>query len=488
MNYSLGFWFFARLTGLSYFFAFLSLYFQIPGLIGTDGISPAQAMLSEGWKAFGPGAPWMIPSLAWLSGATNSSLHLIAMVGLLSSLALTFGLLRPISATLSWLCWLSFVNIGQDFLSFQWDNLLLETGFLLIFLEKPGLFRRPAGSDAPPRLLRWALWFLLARLMFSSGLVKLLSGDPSWTTLSAMTYHFETQPIPNPLAWFLHQLPHPLLKLSTIFTFVIELLLPFALLLPQPKARLAASLGFLSLMILIALTGNYAYFNLLTAALCLPLIENRYWPLFPQLEKISSLSIPNRWRHISFLAVTLQLSLALPMLLATTGLLPRLAVPIFNNWERFFSPWHLTSGYGLFAVMTTRRPELTLEHSSDGIQWQPIVFKYKVGPPDRLPPQIAPFQPRLDWQMWFAALSAERGQLPGWFTPFLKKLQEGDPAIWNLLPLQPHSSKNAYLRLRLDQYRFTTPAERASTGNWWHITPGPVLLVLSPEGGKSVGR
>jgi hypothetical protein len=131
--------------------------------------------------------------------------------------------------------------------------------------------------------------------------------------------------------------------------------------------------------------------------------------------------------------------------------------------------------------MTTRRPELTLERSSNGLEWQPILFSYKAGPADRLPPQIAPFQPRLDWQMWFAALSAERGQLPGWFTPFLKKLQKGDAEVWNLLPSQPHSSGNDYLRLRLDQYHFTTPSERSSTGNWWRITPGPVLLVLTPE-------
>jgi hypothetical protein len=317
--------------------------------------------------------------------------------------------------------------------------------------------------------------------MFSSGIVKILSGDPTWADLSAMTYHFETQPIPNPLAWFIHQLPQPLLKLSTIFTFVIELLLPFALLSPQPKVRLTASLGFFSLMIFIALTGNYAYFNLLTAALCLTLIENRYWPNFLQLERIPLPWTPVPWRHLGSIAAAIQLSLSFPMLLATTGLIPRVAVPIFNSWERIFAPWHLTSSYGLFAVMTTRRPELTLERGSNGLDWQPILFSYKAGPPDRLPPQIAPFQPRLDWQMWFAALSAERGQLPGWFTPFLKKLQKGDPDIWNLLPSQPHSSKNDYLRLRLDQYHFTTPSERSSTGNWWRITPGPVLLVLPPE-------
>jgi len=481
MNYSIGLWFLARLTGLSYFFALLSLYFQIPGLIGTDGILPAEAMISEGWKAFGPGAPWMIPSLAWLFGATNSSLHLIALAGLLFSALLTFGLFRPVSAALSWLCWLSFVNVGQDFLSFQWDTLLLEVGFLVIFLEKPGLRPRLPGLDIPPLLIRFALTFLLFRLMFSSGIVKILSGDPTWTDLSAMTYHFETQPIPNPLAWFIHQLPHPLLKLSTIFTFVIELLLPFTLLFPQPKVRLTASFGFLSLMLLICLTGNYAFFNLLTIGLCLALIENRYWPNFLQLERIPLPWTPVPWRHLGSMAAAIQLSLSFPMLLATTGLIPRIAVPIFNSWERIFAPWHLTSGYGLFAVMTTRRPELTLERSSNGLDWQPILFSYKAGPPDRLPPQIAPFQPRLDWQMWFAALSAERGQLLGWFTPFLKKLQKGEPEVWNLLPPQPHSSRIDYLRLRLDQYHFTTPSERSSTGNWWRITPGPVLLVLPPE-------
>jgi len=293
-----------------------------------------------------------------------------------------------------------------------------------------------------------------------------------------MTYHFETQPIPNPLAWFIHQLPHPLLHLSTIFTFVIELLLPFALLFPQPKVRLTASFGFLSLMLLIALTGNYAFFNLLTLALCLPLIHNRFYPSFLRPKTIPLPLIPAPWRHLASLAALLQLSLALPTLFTTAGLLSRSTTA---PWQNSIAPWHLTSGYGLFAVMTTRRPELTLERSSDGLEWQPILFSYKAGPPDRLPPQIAPFQLRLDWQMWFAALSAERGQLPVWFNPFLKKLHTGDPAVWNLLPPQTHSSQNDYLRLRLDQYHFTTLAEKSSTGNWWRITPGPVLLVLTPE-------
>jgi len=482
MNYSIGLWFITRLTGLSYFFALFSLYFQIPGLIGPNGILPAHELLFRANQLLSPEtALWALPSLGWIFGTSNFTLHLIALLGIVASLLLLTGFLRPFGAILSWICWLSFVNIGQDFLSFQWDTLLLEVGFLVIFLEKPGIRPRSPGLDIPPLLIRLALTFLLFRLMFSSGIVKILSGDPTWADLSAMTYHFETQPIPNPLAWFIHQLPHPLLKLSTLFTFVIELLLPFTLLFPQPKVRLTASLGFLSLMLLIAVTGNYAFFNLLTIGLCLALIENRYYPSWLQPKTIPLPYTPVPWRHLSSLAALLQLSLAVLTLFLTLGLFPRPGSSLFTQWERTFAPWHLTSSYGLFAVMTTRRPELTLERSSDGIQWQPIVFKYKAGPPDRLPPQIAPFQPRLDWQMWFAALSAERGQLPGWFTPFLEKLHAGKPEVWNLLPSQPHSSKNDYLRLRLDQYRFTNPSERSSTGNWWRVTPGPVLLVLPPE-------
>jgi hypothetical protein len=479
MNYSLGFWIFARITGLAYLCAFLSLLPQIPGLLGPNGILPAENLLTRVTEFIGPDfAPLSLPTLTWFFGSSDLSLRLIALLGIAGALALTAGLLRPLSAILPWLCWLSFVNIGQDFLSFQWDTLLLEVGFLLIFLEKPGIRPRPPGLDIPPLLIRLALTFLLARLIFSSGIVKLLSGDPTWSDLSAMTYHFETQPIPNPLSWFIHQLPHPLLNLSTIFTFVIELLLPFALLFPQTKVRLTASLGFLSLMLLIALTGNYAFFNLLTIALCLTLIDNRFFPtsLLPKTVPLPWTPVP--WRHLASLAALLQLSLAIPILLSTLQLLPRAS---HSTWQNSFAPWHLTSGYGLFAVMTTRRPELTIERSSNGIQWQPIQFSYKAGPADHLPPQIAPFQPRLDWQMWFAALSAERGQLPGWFTPFLKKLQKGDAEVWNLLPSQPHSSGKDYLRLRLDQYNFTTPSERSSTGNWWRITPGPVLLVLTPE-------
>jgi hypothetical protein len=299
-----------------------------------------------------------------------------------------------------------------------------------------------------------------------------------------MSYHFFTQPIPNPLSWLAHQLPGS--SLATLATLILELLIPFAVLIPHPRARLVAGLSFLTLMALIALTGNYAYFNLLTAALSLTLIDNRYWPRFLHPKKIPLPSSPIPWRHLGSLAAALQLSLAFPVLLATAGLAPRLSLPLLGSLEKTFAPWHLTSGYGLFAVMTVRRPELTLEHSSNGTDWQPLLFRYKAGPPDRLPPQIAPFQPRLDWQMWFAALSAERGQLPGWFAQFIKQLRAGSPAVTNLLaPGQPILTPQTYLRIRLDQYRFTTPAEQSATGHWWHITPGPVLLVLSPEESKS---
>jgi len=227
MNYSLGFWFFARLTGLSYFFAFFSLLAQIPGLYGSDGILPAQNLLTRASETLGPtSAFFALPSLAWLFGASNHTLQLLAIAGLISSTLLTLGLVRPVSAALAWLCWLSFVNIGQDFLSFQWDTLLLEAGFLVIFLEKPGLPPRQPAADTPPTVLRWAAWFLVFRLMLSSGLVKLLSGDRTWSDLSAMSYHFFTQPIPNPLSWFAHQLPGS--SLATLATLLIELLVPFS--------------------------------------------------------------------------------------------------------------------------------------------------------------------------------------------------------------------------------------------------------------------
>ena len=168
---------------------------------------------------------------------------LFRSAGLIFSTLLTFGLLRPLSAAATWLCWLSFVNVGQDFLSFQWDTLLLETGFLVIFLEKPGLLPRHPATDAPPALLRLAIWFLIFRLMLSSGLVKLLSGDPTWADLSAMSYHFFTQPIPNPLSWFAHQMPGS--SLVTLNTLILELLVPFVILIPHPKPRLVAALLFL---------------------------------------------------------------------------------------------------------------------------------------------------------------------------------------------------------------------------------------------------
>lgn len=478
MKSTIGFWFFARLLGVCYFFAFLSLLPQLPGLLGPNGILPAQSFLAQVTPALAPSfAPLHLPSLAWLIGTSDFALQLLAIVGLLSSLLLACGLLRPLSAALSWLCWLSLVNLGQDFLSFQWDTLLLEAGFLCIFLEKPGLRFRSPGQDSFPLLLRLALFFLIFRLMISSGAVKILSADPTWSDLSALTYHFQTQPIPNLPAWFFQQLPPLALRLATLLALLIELLFPFAILAPAP-ARLIAALSFLSLQLLIAFTGNYAFFNLLTLALTLPLIADRFWPASMRRHHLPAPITPVPWRHFASFAALLQLSLSVPVLFFTLHLLPR---SFGSSWQESFAPWHLTSSYGLFAVMTTRRPEITIEQSADGQIWQPILFSYKAGPADRMPPQIAPLQPRLDWQMWFAALSAERGQLPGWCRPFLQKLQQGDPRVWRLLGSKSTPPPSPlYLRLRLDQYRFTTFTERASSGNWWHIEEGPILLVLSP--------
>ncbi|MBV8141024.1 MAG: lipase maturation factor family protein [Verrucomicrobia bacterium] len=455
---------FLRLLGLIYLIAFWSFWSQVDGLIGAQGILPVAPWLNELRNRFGPEAYRLLPTLCWFN-AGDSFLHLLCAAGIVLSLLLILQIAPVLCLLILWALYLSLSVAGQVFMNFQWDYLLLEVGFFSILLA-PFRFipsRRYQSPVSPWAhfLLRWTLF----RLMFMSGVVKLTSGDESWWNLTALGYHYETQPLPTPLAWWAYQLPPWFQAFSTVVLFAIELGAPFLLFAPR-RIRMVGVFSLLMLQLLIALTGNYCFFNLLTAALCLLSLDDAVWPrpgrrvkLVPQLRGAvwpSTILVP-------LVAVVLTMS----GFLLWNAFFPEAEwPPLLGTSYAYLEPFRSLNGYGLFRVMTKTRPEILVEGSRDGVTWQTYEFKYKMGDPKRAPPIVAPFQPRLDWQMWFAALDDIRGE--PWFMNFLARSLEGSPSVLGLLKTNPFpDSPPRYIRARLFQYHFTNLLEKERTGAWW---------------------
>jgi len=293
----------------------------------------------------------------------------------------------------------------------------------------------------------WLFRWLIFRLMFFSGVVKWSSGDPAWRDLTALSYHYETQPLPTPLAWSLYQLPIGFQKASTILVFVVELIVPFLFFAPRRVRRRAAWIT-IAFQLLILLSGNYTFFNFLTIFLALWLFIEPDW---------SKRGVPHRAASIG-LAVFIGVVSGLLCLELFSVDLPPGGAQILHA----VSPLRIVNSYGLFAVMTTARPEIIVEGSNDGENWQAYEFRYKPGGLNRAPPIVAPHQPRLDWQMWFAALGTY--QQNRWFVGFMMRLLQGEPTVLRLLRSNPFpNAPPEYVRARLYLYHFTHSGERG----WW---------------------
>lgn len=476
-SYPLAQWLFLRLLGLAYFAAFLSLRSQVTGLIGAHGILPAQSFLQAVANEVGPERYWLFPTLAWFS-SSDAFLKLLTGVGAALSalviLDLSSGLVLPVL----WLFYLSLVTVGRIFMFFQWDALLLEAGFLSIFFAPWRLFGPSwrnllhlAAPSPPSTTVLWLLRWLLFRLTFMSGAVKLLSHDPTWRNLTALNFHYETQPLPTPIAWYMHQLPESFHEVSVAVVFFVELLVPFFIFAPR-RLRLIACGGMCLLQILIALTGNYAFFNLLTVALCLLLLDDaflrRFFPNFV-VDRLSPARQQRRYPRFhrfttGILAVFIVIvsSFRVGAHLTAGRYMPRAALEII----RWVAPLQLVNSYGLFAVMTTQRPEIMVEGSQDGGTWLEYKFKYKPGEVTRAPGWVAPHQPRLDWQMWFAALGNYQDN--PWFVNFLVRLLEGSPQVLALLGQNPFpATPPRYIRALVYDYHFTDWRTRRSSGARW---------------------
>ncbi len=272
----MGSWLFLRLLAVIHAIAFVSAWVQLDGLVGPQGVLPAADFFQAAHEQYGRTAYYAWPSLCWVFGA-GTFLHVLCAAGLVLALLLFMGIAPPLCLGLLWAGYLSFCIAGQIFFSFQWDTLLLETTLLALVLPWAAWPRwRPM---APPRVALWILWWLLFRLMFLSGAVKFSSGDPTWANLTALTYHYQTQPLPTPVAWYARQLPLWFQRACCAIMFFIELIAPFALFGPRVLRHAAAQL-IIAFMGAIALTGNYTFFNLLTVALAVTCLDDAWWSRF----------------------------------------------------------------------------------------------------------------------------------------------------------------------------------------------------------------
>ena len=451
---------FMRSLGAIYFIAFLSLEVQIIGLIGARGILPVTRFMNAVRETYSASAWLRLPTI-FLLGPGDALLKLACIAGAIAALAIVLGFARRPALVLAFVLYLSLVHVSQTFLSFQWDYLLLETGFLAIFL-----------LPVFPRV--WLFRWLLFRLMFLSGTAKLLSHDPAWRNLTALTYHYQTQPLPTRIGWYFHQFPASFQKFSCLFVFFIELVVPFLMFAPR-RVRFFAATMTISFQALIFITGNYAFFNLLAVALCLFLYDDAAFGRMHQPPARRPKPTASRRTVSAVLAAFIMLASGFQLLETFSGAIPEPAA-VALGWV---APFGVVNTYGLFAVMTTSRSEIIVEGSNDGQTWLEYGFKYKPGDLKRAPVWVQPHQPRLDWQMWFAALSSYPAQ--PWFVNFAVRLLEGSPDVLALMAKNPFpSAPPHYIRARLYDYKFTDFAERRATGAWWRRElKGEYLPVVS---------
>jgi len=480
-------WVFLRLLAVVFLIAFVSYWVQLDGLIGSNGILPA-ADLMRSVHELGPAGLWRAPTLCWF-GASDAFLHGLAAAGTLLALALLAGVAQGPALLFLWAIYLSLVVAGQTFFNFQWDILLLETAVTALFVAPWTLRPRPPFAEAPvPRGGLWLLRALLFKLMFLSGIVKLICLDATWRGLAALDYHYVTQPLPVWTSYYAHHLPQAFQKVSVAIMFAVELGVPFLIVFPR-KLRIAGAFVLVGLQGLIAGTGNYGFFNLLTVVLCVTWLDDafllRFVPeRFRAATDASTSRVRVKARRLAYTVAVLVFAYASSLTFVEEmvrtrppgriGGLPgkmldagALYVDAGEPLLTLIEPFRSISGYGLFRAMTTSRPEIVIETSGDGAAWHEVEFPYKPGDVKRRPRFVAPHQPRLDWQMWFAALSPRRAG--PWLERLMLRLLEGSPAVVGLLDDPTLRTKPPrYVRLVMYDYRFTTPQEaRDGGGAWW---------------------
>lgn len=440
---------FPQLLGIIYFFTFTPLINQILPLVGENGILPAHRFLNSLNQKMGRRCYDYLPTIFWVN-TSDRFLRGSVILGTILSPLLFFGIYPAIILPILILIHLSVVSIGQDFFMFGWEGLFLETSYNALLIT----------WTTDPNVFVWAnLNFLIFRFHFQAGVCKLLYNDPTWRSMTSLCYHYETQPLPNRLSWYLHRLPTWVHRASTGLTLILELVVPFGIFGDENLRFITFILLFL-LQFNIGLSGNYSYLTCITIVLITPLLSDNFlMPFFsvPEMQASSPFFV-----HIivSVLAVGL---FSLQIMRLVNQFYPTHRI---QNFLSHFFYYHLAGSYGIFAHMTTKRYEVIVEGSQDQTEWKEYRFWYKPSELDRQPRQIAPYQPRIDWQLWFLPFRSF-GQ-NRWFQNFLLQILNGNKEVLTLVRENPFpEAPPRYLRCKMYLYQFTTLQEKKISGQWW---------------------
>ncbi len=447
---------FLRSLGFIYFVAFLSLNRQVLALIGADGILPAklfldrvhQAMESSTFDCF-----LQLPSLFWLN-RDDAFLLACSYAGLILSILIMLGATNALLMLAQWFLYLSFVQIGQIFYGYGWESMTLEAGFLAIFLCPVSSIGPFPQHHPAPKVIFWFYRWMLFRVMFGAGMIK-IRGDECWRNLTCLVYHYETQPIPNPLSWYLHQMPVWFHQGGCLFNHFVELIVPWFYFAPR-RLRHIAGLFTIVFQTILILSGNLSFLNWLTIVIAIPCFDD---------AAFSRIGFRIRPRPGAASASRKYMLAALSLLLIWLSTEPaRNMMSSGQVMNTSFDRLYILNTYGAFGSVTRTRYEIIIEGSDDAVHWKEYEFLAKPGDPKRAPPWIAPYQSRIDWQMWFAAMSDYQNN--PWFVHFVYKLLVGDHAVLNLLKTNPFPTAPPRL-IRADLYEYHFSKDHAG-GAWWN--------------------
>lgn len=441
---------FIQLLGFIYFVAHGAFIFQMKGLFSSTGVLPIASYLQLIKRRLGSKRFYYVPTLFWIN---SKDLTLLAapIAGVVLSILLMLKICPPVILLLLLFLQLSIVSAGQVFLGFGWELFLLEITCNAFFLSL---------TPVPNPFIWMSLNVLLFRFHLQGGAVKLQSRDPNWRNLTAIAYHYQSQPIPNATAWYVHKLPLWFHKLSTAIMFIIELGIPF-LIFGNEQMRLFAFFCFVGLQLMIWGTGNFSYLNYMTVALSFILVSDTY--LRPIVGDVKPLSCTSELFQIPVAITGIILIILQLMNLWYYLIKPKRFIAKVLDW---IQPFHIINRYGIFAIMTTERYEVVIEGSEDGETWKEYTFYYKPSELNRRPRRISPFQPRIDWQAWFLPFTGYEEEV--WFQNFLYHLLVGNKDVLSLIRHNPFpETPPKYVRALLYLYEFTDFKTKKETGNWW---------------------
>ena len=494
-------WLWLRALGLLFLSAFVALAYQIRGLIGTLGILPADDYLRQVTQVVpGAGRFWDVPSVFWM-GASDRALMTGVTIGVIASLLLIANVWPRAMTAICTILFMSCVAVLQDFSSYQSDGMLLEAGFLSFFLAprgiRPGLGADDPASRAAYFLVQWE-WF---RIYFESGVIKLASGDPTWRNFTAMDEYYQNGPFPTWIGWYVQHFPHWYHAMTVGITFAVELVIVWALFLPRPY-RIACFFVTSALQVGIIATANYAFLNYLVLAEGVLLLDDGlfehaqlWWraQAIPRLRGAARLFATPREAAVRATSAGVLATEAIVLTWVFVATLPPFIAPTTGGMSlpsavtvpmRSLAPFRIANQYGLFAVMTPARYEIEFQGSRDGMHWTAYPFRYKPQDLRTPPPIFAPYQPRFDWNLWFASLAP--WQQSQWVALVQMKLLDGDEAVLSLFRANPFAAAPpTQVRTVLWQYWFTSEATKRATGAWWRrelVGPFSGTMTRTPDG------